>query len=87
MVAKSKTSADLKVLNNEISSRAAGIQVLESDSTHISGNTFESIGGCSVGIAVQYDSDSNQITDNTVIGPAGPAAVPCAWRRARMIRC
>jgi nitrous oxidase accessory protein NosD len=76
MIAKSKTSTGLKVLNNEISSRAAGVQVLESDSTHISGNTFESIGGCSVGIAVQYDSDSNQITDNTVIGSSGTSGGP-----------
>jgi hypothetical protein len=36
-----------KVLNNEIRTRAAGVQVFEADNTHISGDTVESIGGCS----------------------------------------
>ena len=52
-----------KVLNNEIRTRTAGVEVLEADSTHISGNRFEIIGGCSQGIVVQYDSDSNLITE------------------------
>jgi hypothetical protein len=52
-----------KVLNNEIRTRTAGVEVLEADSTHISGNRFESIGGCSQGIVVQWDSDSNLITE------------------------
>jgi len=33
----------------------------------ISAEHFESIGGCSYGIAVEYDSDRNLITDNTLI--------------------
>jgi nitrous oxidase accessory protein NosD len=64
-----------KVLDNEIRTRAAGVQVLEADYTHISGNTFESIGGCSNGI-VQWDSDRNQIIDNTIIGSSGTSGGP-----------
>jgi len=76
MIAKSKTSTGLKVLNNEISTRASGIAVFEADHTHISGNTVESIGGCSNGIVVQWDSDSNLITDNTIIGSSGTSGSP-----------
>jgi Right handed beta helix region/Periplasmic copper-binding protein (NosD) len=65
-----------KVLNNEMRTRSNGVQLLESDSTHISGNTFESIGGCSIGIAVGWDSDSNLITDNTLIGSTGTSGGP-----------
>jgi hypothetical protein len=65
-----------KVLNNEIRTRAAGVEVLEADYTHISGNTFESIGGCSNGIVVQWDSDRNQIIDNTIIGSSGTSGGP-----------
>jgi hypothetical protein len=65
-----------KVLNNEIRTRTAGVEVLEADSTHISGNRFESIGGCSQGIVVQWDSDSNLITDNTLIGSSGTGGGP-----------
>jgi Right handed beta helix region len=65
-----------KVLDNEIRTRAAGVEVLEADYTHISGNTFESIGGCSQGIVVQYDSDRNLITDNTLIGSSGTSGGP-----------
>jgi nitrous oxidase accessory protein NosD len=65
-----------KVLNNEIRTRAAGVQVFYADNTQISGNTFESIGGCSYGISVQYDSDSNLITDNTLIGSSGTSGAP-----------
>jgi hypothetical protein len=65
-----------KVLNNGIRTRAAGVQVFEADNTHISGNTVESIGGCSQGIVVQYDSDSNLITDNTLIGSSGTSGGP-----------
>jgi hypothetical protein len=76
VIAKSKTSTGLKVLDNEISTRAAGIVVFEADHTHISGNTVQSIGGCSNGIVVQWDSDSNLITDNTIIGSSGTSGGP-----------
>src|SRR5882724_1990904 len=65
-----------KVLNNEIRTRVAGVQVFEADNIHISGNTVESIGGCSYGIAVEYDSDRNLITDNTLIGSSGTSGAP-----------
>src|SRR6266850_2740247 len=82
VIAKSKIPPDQaddsknKVLNNEIRTRVAGVQVFEADNTHISGNTFESIGGCSYGIAVEYDSDRNLITDNTLIGSSGTSGAP-----------
>ena len=65
-----------KVLNNEISTRAAGVQVFYAYNTQISGNTVESIGGCSDGIVVQYDSDRNLLTDNTLIGSSGASGGP-----------
>ena len=65
-----------KVLNNEIRTRAAGVQVFYADNTQISGNRFESIGGRSYGIAVEYDSDGTLITDNTLIGSSGTSGAP-----------